>query len=516
MLLAAHLAMGSEDGSFVSLGARLEVTNDFSRPLSQTGMNAFLGELGNLTIAPNGAPYSAAGLNGTGQVIGIGDTGLDELMCFFTHGDGTVVPRSKIDNPYTDHTRRKVIQYIAYMDSEDYPSGHGTHVAGSVSGLDIDPNSPLGANNGMAYAAKIAFFDLNNANIDGGVYTPSDMYNDYFAVAATSGARLHTNSWSSPLNYYDSMSMDTDEYLYDHPEFLVFYSAGNRGANGYGSLGSPNVAKNSMSIGATESGHNTTKTPNSDPQNMAYFSSIGPTYDGRIKPDVCGPGYYTYSAMAADRTVVGDAMTCEVVAKAGTSMSTPTTASNAALVRQYFTDPNFWQTECSRYAPAASCKAFSPSGTLVKAMLIGSGNPMNAYITRGQATTVPYTKLGVPPDYFQGYGRVQLNHVLPLNGATPPEQRLYVEDQVHIGESYERIYNVTVTNSSIQLRFGVSWFDPPNIFYSSRALLNDIGKSLCAPYVQTLQALTLHCVLFRCDSYIPLQRHLLRKQCQGR
>jgi hypothetical protein len=157
-------------------------------------------------------------------------------------------------------------------------------------------------------------------------------------------------------------------------------------------------------------------------------------------------------------------------------MATPVTAGNSALIRQYFTDPNFWQTECSRYAPAASCKAFSPSGTLVKAMLIGSGNPMNAYITRGRNTTVPYTKLGVPPDYFQGYGRVQLNHVLPLNGATPPEQRLYVEDQVEVEENSERVYKVTVTSSSIQLRFGVSWFDPPNIFYSSKVVLNDLGN----------------------------------------
>ncbi len=30
---------------------------------------------------------------------------------------------------------------------------------------------------------------------------------------------------------------------------------------------------------------------------MAYFSSLGPAKDGRIKPDICGPGFKVVSAM---------------------------------------------------------------------------------------------------------------------------------------------------------------------------------------------------------------------------
>jgi hypothetical protein len=475
MLLAAHLAVSSEDVAIVSASAQPKPTNDFALPLTQVGVAGLSGELGNLTVAPGSTPYADAGLTGKQEVIAVGDTGLDELMCFFAEGDGTVVKRSQIADPFTDPSRRKVIQYIAYLDEYDKPSGHGTHVCGSVAAQVHDPNSPQDKYDGMASEAKIAFFDLQPADSPY-IFPPSDMYNDFYAISATSGAKISTNSWGSSSNYYDTNALDTDEYLYDHPEFLVLFAAGNSGLQGYGSVGSPSVGKNTVTVGATETGHNTSNTPYSDPNNMAFFSGIGPTYDGRIKPDVCAPGFYLYSALAPDRTVVGDAETCDVVTKGGTSMATPVTAGNSALIRQYFTDPKFWQTECARYASADSCKAFSPSGTLVKAMLIGSGNPMNAYITRGKSATVPYTELGVPPDYFQGYGRVQLNNVLPLSGTTPPDQRLYVEDQVEVEENSERVYSVTVTDSSVQLRFGVSWYDPPNMFYSSKVLLNDLGK----------------------------------------
>lgn len=39
--------------------------------------------------------------------------------------------------------------------------------------------------------------------------------------------------------------------MYDHPDLLVLFSAGNRGAEGKGSVGSPGIAKNIMTIGAS-------------------------------------------------------------------------------------------------------------------------------------------------------------------------------------------------------------------------------------------------------------------------
>ena len=83
---------------------------------------------------------------------------------------------------------------------------------------------------------------------------------------------------------------------------------------------------------------------------MASFSSIGPLpADSRLKPEVSAPGSLTWSAMST----ANDQYTCPtqpgatltptqlaglVFATQGTSMATPTTAGNVALIRQYFTD----------------------------------------------------------------------------------------------------------------------------------------------------------------------------------
>lgn len=71
-------------------------------------------------------PYLQAGLDGTGQVIGIGDSGLDERSCFFNEGDSSLMTRSDHTAPVTNLTRRKVVQYVAYKGDDDTEGGHGT------------------------------------------------------------------------------------------------------------------------------------------------------------------------------------------------------------------------------------------------------------------------------------------------------------------------------------------------------------------------------------------------------
>jgi hypothetical protein len=60
--------------------------------------------------------------------------------------------------------------------------------------------------------------------------------------------------------------------------------------------------------------------------NLAYFSSRGPTYDDfRFKPDVVCPGHSIVSAMAEKWR------SCKLVHMEGTSMATPLCAGAAAL-----------------------------------------------------------------------------------------------------------------------------------------------------------------------------------------
>jgi hypothetical protein len=106
-------------------------------------------------------PFSSAGLDGSGIVIGFSDTGVDRNHCMFRDDDDGVVKSSSPDDPFTDMKYRKVVQYIDFVGSDgDYSSGHGTHVAGTLAGYCLKTDSSYSDNinnyHGMAPQAKLA------------------------------------------------------------------------------------------------------------------------------------------------------------------------------------------------------------------------------------------------------------------------------------------------------------------------------------------------------------------------
>ena len=70
---------------------------------------------------------------------------------------------------------------------------------------------------------------------------------------------------------------------------------------------------------------------------VAYFSSHGPSPDGRIKPDILAPGFSIYSVAAKSENSGPSNSDCALEWKAGTSMSTPVAAANALLIRYHDT-----------------------------------------------------------------------------------------------------------------------------------------------------------------------------------
>jgi hypothetical protein len=106
----------------------------------------------------------------------------------------------------------------------------------------------------------------------------------------------------------------------------------------------------------------------------------------------------------------------------GTSMATPVAAGIATITRQYFTDG--W------YPSGKPVKAnsFNPSGALLKAVLVNSAVPMRFY-RRLDNTLIP---LGLPPDNYQGFGRVKLDDALPLNGNGKGLVGLWLNDSASI------------------------------------------------------------------------------------
>ena len=326
------------------------------------------------------------------------DTGVDEYSCFFANADGSVVARSSYSSPTFDATKRKVIQYINYRDGTDGVEGHGTHCSGSVLGHP-EAQGPLSNHSGHAQGAKLAFFDMeNSATLEFGFNIDMESVLNCGYMA---GARVSSNSYGGMSNEYDDDTLGVDSFSNTNDDYLAIFAAGNEGNEGYYSLSGASIAKNSVGVGASES------FDYGDIGNMAYFSSIGPTFDNRIKPDVVAPGHATFSSRSSGSAT----QTCEVAGMSGTSMATPATAGIAAQIRQYFEDPIFWAAMCGSGGASTFVQnsdlcaggAFSPRGATVKALLVHSGEPMTRYNGIEGYTREPNALLSAGiPDMYQG------------------------------------------------------------------------------------------------------------------
>eukprot|EP00892_Ulva_mutabilis_P005337 jgi/Ulvmu1/3175/UM015_0216.1 len=197
------------------------------------------------------AQFWDAGVNGSGQVIGIGDSGLDMQHCAFADPvvpfdsftlDGSRIPVFRS----VDH--RKVTLYYMFADGVDDSGGHGTHVAGILA---ADPLSEPG-NRGLAYGAKLAFYDLGATSVQEWISAPAGLDSRYFPVTYEAGARVHSDSWGSNAVHYDADAASVDAFSHKNQDFLSVFSAGNFGSlqSTYDTtVNSPALAKNSIAVG---------------------------------------------------------------------------------------------------------------------------------------------------------------------------------------------------------------------------------------------------------------------------
>jgi len=232
--------------------------------------------------------------------------------------------------------------------------------------------------------------------------------------------------------------------MFKNPDSLVVFAAGNDGTGGaVSSVTAPSTAKNVLTVGASFNDHTewlayeysetnvVVDDSRDDIKTLAGFSSRGPTNDKRLKPDVVAPGCAVTSAKGIDSTSLSAADAhCDVKPLTGTSMACPMAASYASKVRQYFKQGYYPQ------GKAVSSNGFIPSGALIKAVLVHSGQPLT-YI-KDDVTSNSYNTNTKCPDTNQGYGRIQLSKVLnfgnaasssPISlfvvGASDPKSSLY-------------------------------------------------------------------------------------------
>lgn len=377
------------------------------------------------TDVPSSTTVWDRGLHGEGQIIGHIDGRLDMNSCYF---------RDDADNtPGPGH--RKVVAYRS--SSGQGADSHGTHTAGTSAGDQFPINGTLD-NNGHAYEAKISHSNLSD--VSGSGTQASNLY-DFLRDAHLDGARVHTNSWGDDgTTAYTTWCVDIDQFSYDFEDSLVLFAETNTST-----LRTPENAKNVLAVGGTLGGASA---------DNHCTGGVGPTSDGRRKPEIYAPGCSIVSAR--------NGIDCSTRSSSGTSMACPAVTGVGALVRQYF-EKGFYPTG----APRAQ-DAMTPSGALVKAALLNS--------------TTDMTGVTGYPSNLEGWGRVLLENVLFFDGDL---RKLSVLADVRNADGMvttdEVAHVLTVDGSQEQLKITLVYTEPPAALLASAATVNDLDLEVRSP-----------------------------------
>jgi subtilisin family serine protease len=360
---------------------------------------------------------------------------------------------------------------------------------------------------------------------------PADL-RQLFQQAYDVGARIHANSWGSDANGdYTADSTYADDFIWTRRDMTITFSAGNSGedANADGivdndSIGSPATAKNVITIGASENqwstaapnsqfpcdtgltyrsrdsyqqsggvgytcsemgGYNLIGTGGSrwgftapplstdatagNSQQMALFSSRGPTDDGRIKPDVVAPGSMILSGYSSlyqegyGSTVnprnnayqwdgYGLPLTSAYKWMGGTSMSNPLAAGGAAVVRDYYQKV---------YGLAASA-------ALVKATLINSA--VDLLDENNDGVNDNFYPI---PNVHEGWGLVNV-----ANATDGSHQ--FVDQTSGLSTNGSVTYTFSV-NSTKPVKISLVWSDAPSSTTAAKNLVNDLDLIVTSP-----------------------------------
>lgn len=558
-MLMSDLRGGASDdhwaGCFAGLLTYLSSQHDIAHIMTTKvykTFNYFATQIMQGGTVPGDRPLWQAGLNGTGEIVGVIDSGLDDASCFFKDPDRGQVPRSTLQALYTDMQQRKVVQYvISGGDSVDVYAGHGTHVstsiAGSIytnwtqkacptgttqdcwgacltdsecanyefcagylaSGAKIstckqatlltsstpawdfvcpaygclsrnycyeDAKTSVESSVGHAPEAKIAFVDAGIGDQIALSYYGT--IGSVFDASRSQGAGIHSNSWGgcedcTATCFMDDFRYQVDAYVFDNPYQLIIFAAGNSGALGSCTISTPANGKNSMAVGCTTSawdrgGEFDNEVRSGGAKTVASFSSQGPTYDKRIKPDIVAPGFYVLSGMASTSDVATDE-TCATTMSHGTSMSAPAVAGEAALVRQYFRQ-GLYQTDlingglCTSASSPYMCnRAFIPTAALMKAVIIAAG----------EATST------TPNLYKEGHGLIKLNKVLPLGN---PAIKLFTYEGT-IAQNTSQAFTMVLDADSWgwEVQAVLTWMDPATSVVSLLPVLHDLDLLVFTP-----------------------------------
>ena len=249
------------------------------------------------------------GFDGTGVVVAVLDGGFygtDDHPCF--------------DNMRAEGRFLGVREFVYGVSTVYSQSTHGTSCLSTMAAY--VPNTMVGT------APKASYYIIHTE--DGAAENIVEEYNwvsgaeyaDSLGVDVCSTSLGYNGfdmpQWDHPFAHFDGHTapMTIGAEIAASRGMICINAAGNNGG-GTCTLGIPGDAEHILTIGAVNSNGN-----------RADFSSVGPTYDGRIKPDVMAMGEGSYVASGYS------AWEGEYYNGNGTSFATPILAGAVACLRQ--------------------------------------------------------------------------------------------------------------------------------------------------------------------------------------
>lgn len=282
-------------------------------------------------------------------------------------------------------------------------SDHGTHTAGIMTA-----DGASGMADGQGF--------LRGLGMAPGARLVEQLYSPWYSQAGgmlllmadswRNGAVVSGNSWgtSNTAEGYDNYAMQVDIGVRDSDpgtagnQPLSYVLSIENGNGGYQTQGSPDEAKNILSVGCTKM-QRTDGSQNPEIDDLSANTAHGPALDGRNLPHLVAPGCSVDSTVRSGYQIV-----------CGTSMSSPHVSGAVALFVQYY----------------RRLTGLDPSPALVKAAFLPVAHDLAGHHDADGGI------LGHPFDSKQGWGRLDAAAVL-----NPEAAAIYIDGPVILGETGE-------------------------------------------------------------------------------
>ncbi|MBS1260790.1 MAG: C5a peptidase [Calditrichaeota bacterium] len=315
------------------------------------------------------------------------------------------------DGSAANPNHQELVGRVTVGDGANWTSNHASHTAGTMIASGVNANAM-----GMAVDASLTTYDWNNDQ--------SEM-----AIAATEGAKVssHSYGFGNLGGEYDQWAAGYDEIQYNAPNYQVMVAGGNAGPS-YDSMYDDACAKNIISVGNVQDVLNYDG-PGS--VNINWSSSLGPTQDGRIKPDIVGNGTELYSCSVNNYTTM-----------TGTSMASPNIAGSLFLLYELYEQTHEGEV---------------PWSSTVKAVMINTADECGDWDG---------------PDYKYGWGLMNTNRAADLIASDEVENPNAIMENVLLDGVIDEFTYTANGDEPVQVT--IVWTDPPAQVWANPTLINDL------------------------------------------